>query len=52
MQLFVPLEHADEPLNAPCARFRLYRGLNPEQDGVSICTVESGKENLCARVSR
>jgi hypothetical protein len=52
MQLFIPLKHADELLNAARARLGLDRCLNPPEDGVSIGAVQGSKEGLGAGVAR
>ena len=36
MDLLVPLQHPDELLDPPGAGLHLFRGLNPEQNGVPV----------------
>jgi hypothetical protein len=51
MNFLVPFQHLHEPQNSPGARFSLLGGLNPEQDSISISTIERSKEVLGSHIA-
>ena len=51
MQFLVTRQHLDKLLDAPCARFGAFGGLNPEQHGVPVGAVERGEEGARPRVA-